>query len=100
MGTQHVAREPAVAGARLDHDERVGIVELVPTPVERSRDARTEERADLRARDEIATGTAGAVPGREEANVGLVQRHLDEPIERDRTFAPDEARDRVGGAPD
>jgi hypothetical protein len=37
------------------------------------------------------------VAGREEAGVGLVQREVDESIERDRTLAPYEARDGVGG---
>jgi hypothetical protein len=39
------------------------------------------------------------VPRREEADAGLVQGQLDEVVERDRTFAPDAALDRVGGAP-
>jgi hypothetical protein len=34
---------------------------------------------------------------REEARARRVQRELYEPVERDRTLAPDEARDRVGG---
>jgi hypothetical protein len=37
------------------------------------------------------------VPGREEADRGLVQRELEESIERDRALAPDEARDGIGG---
>ncbi|MGO9873216.1 MAG: hypothetical protein ACLPVY_05400 [Acidimicrobiia bacterium] len=35
--------------------------------------------------------------GREEADVGLVQRDVDEPVEGDGTLAPDQARDGVGG---
>ena len=35
--------------------------------------------------------------GREEADCGLVQRELEESIERDRALAPDEARDGIGG---
>jgi hypothetical protein len=37
------------------------------------------------------------VTRREEADRGFVQRDLDEPVERDRTLAPDQVRDRVGG---
>ena len=37
-------------------------------------------------------------PGREEAGPRLVQRELDEPVERDRPFAPDQAGDRLGRA--
>jgi hypothetical protein len=65
--------------------------------VERARDARAEQRADLRARDEVAAGAARAVAGLEEARARRVERQLDEPVERDRTLAPDEAGDRVGG---
>jgi len=36
------------------------------------------------------------VTGGEEPGGRLVQRDVDEAIERDRAFAPDEARDRVG----
>jgi hypothetical protein len=34
----------------------------------------------------------------EEPGAGLVERGLDEAIERDRTFAADQGRDGVGGA--
>jgi hypothetical protein len=37
------------------------------------------------------------VTGREEADVGVVQGDVDEPVERDGTFASDQTRDRVGG---
>jgi hypothetical protein len=37
------------------------------------------------------------VAGLEEARARRVERQLDEPVERDRTLAPDEAGDRVGG---
>ena len=89
--------QPAVAGAGLDDHEGIGIAHLLPTTVERAPDTRAEQRADLGARHEVAIGAAGAVTRREEADLGLVERHFDEPIERDRTLAPDEARDRVGG---
>ena len=50
------SREPAVAGAGLDHDERIGLVELVPAPIEGAGDARAEQRTNLGAGDEIAPG--------------------------------------------
>jgi hypothetical protein len=37
------------------------------------------------------------VTGLEETGPGRVERQLDEPVERDRALAPDEAGDRVGG---
>jgi hypothetical protein len=37
------------------------------------------------------------VAGLEEARARFVQRQLDEPVERDRALAPDNAGDRVGG---
>ncbi len=36
-------------------------------------------------------------PDGEEADVGLVQRDVDEPVEGDSALAPDQARDGVGG---
>jgi hypothetical protein len=96
-GTQHVAGEVAGACARLDDDERIGVVERAPAPVERAGDARAEQRSHLGTRDEVATGAAGAAARREESDLGLVQRDLDEAIERDRALAPDQVRDRVGG---
>ena len=68
----------------------------MPTIVECSGHARAEQRADLGARHEVTVGAAGAVTRREEADLGLVEGRFDEPIERDRTLAPDQARDRVG----
>jgi len=97
MRTPDVARQAAVARARLDHDERVGLALRPPVLVERTRDTRAEQRADFGARDEVASGAARAVAGREEPHARLVQRELDEPVERDRTLAPDEAGDCVGG---
>ena len=100
-GTSGAARSTSRAsrplpGAGLDDDERIGLAERVPAPVERARHARAEQRADLGARDEVAAGAARAVTRREEADLGLVERDLDEPVERDRALAADEARDRVG----
>jgi hypothetical protein len=97
-GAQHVAREAAVARAGFDDHERVGVAELVPAAVESARHAGTEQGTDLGARDEVAPRAPGAVARREEADVGLVQRDLDEPVERDRTLTPDQARDRLGRA--
>jgi hypothetical protein len=95
-GALHVTREAAVARTRFDDDERIGVVELVPAPIERPGDARAEERTDLGAGHEVAPGAAGAVPSREETGAGFVQRDFDEPVEGDRTLAPDEARNGVG----
>jgi hypothetical protein len=96
-GALHVARESAVARAGFDDDERVGLLRGAPAPIECARNARAEQRADFRARDEVAPTPARAVPGREEADCGLVQREVEESIERDRALAPDEARDGIGG---
>ena len=93
----HVACEPAVARTRFDDDERVGLLRGAPAPVERTRDARAEQRANFGARDEVASTATRAVPGREESDRRLVQRELHEPVEGDRALASDEARDRVGG---
>jgi hypothetical protein len=95
---QHVTGEPSTTGARFDDHERIRVVELVPAPVERARDAGPEERADLGAGDEVATGPARATAGGEEADLGFVQGDLDEAIERDRALAPYDAPDRGGGA--
>ena len=80
-------------GARLHHDERIGIAELVPPPVERAGDARAEQRTDLGARDEVAAGAPGAVTGREEAGLRVVERGLDEGAERDRPGPVDPFRE-------
>jgi hypothetical protein len=92
----HVAREPTVARAGLDDEERIGLACLVPVAVECTRDARAEQGPDLGAGDEVAAAASRAVTGREEPDRRLVERQLDEAIERDRAFAPDEARDGVG----
>jgi hypothetical protein len=92
-----VTREAPVAGPGLDNDERIGAPEVTPVAVERSRNARTEQRADLGTRDEVAAGAPRAVTHREEPGARLVEREIDEAIERDRTLAPDQARDRFGG---
>ena len=99
VGTRalNVASQAAAARAGFDHDERVGLSERAPVPVERTGNARAEQRADLGAGDEVAAGAARAVPGLEEAGAGCVQRELDETVEGDRALAPDEAGDRVGG---
>jgi hypothetical protein len=99
VGTRalNVASQAAVTRAGFDHHERVGPAECAPLPVERASDARAEQRADLGAGDEVAAGTARAVPGLEEAGAGRVQREVDEPVEGDRALAPDKAGDRVGG---
>ncbi len=99
VGTRalNVASQAAAARAGFDHDERVGLSERAPVPVERAGNTRAEQRADLGAGDEVAAGAARAVPGLEEAGAGCVQRELDEPVEGDRALAPDEAGDRVGG---
>jgi hypothetical protein len=94
---QDVAGELPVPRAGLDHDERIGAAELFPTAVERASDAGSEQRTDLGTGHEVAPGAAGTAPRREEADAGLVQRDVDEPVEGDRAFAPDEARDGVGG---
>ena len=97
-GAQHVAGQSAVAGAGFHDDEGVGRTELAPGAIERAGDARTEQRSDFRAGHEVPTGAPRAVPRREEADIGLVEGQVDEAVERDRTFAPDAALDRVGGA--
>ncbi len=61
LGTQDLAGEAAVPRARFDDEERIGLVERAPAPVEGPRDARAEQRPDLGARDEIAP-RARAVP--------------------------------------
>jgi hypothetical protein len=94
--TQHVAREPPVPRPRFDHHERIGCAEVAPTPVERAPDAGAEQRADFGTGDEVAARAPRAPTRREEADLGLVQRDFDESVERDRTLAPDQARDRVG----
>jgi len=96
-GPQDVPGELSVPRAGLDDDERIGGAHLFPAPVERACRARSEQRTDLGAGDEVAPGAAGAATGREETDVGLVQRDVDEPVEGDGTFAPDQARDGVGG---
>jgi hypothetical protein len=93
----HVTREAAIARAGFDHDERIRLAQRAPLPVEGARNTRAEQRTYLGARDEVATGTPRAVTGFEEPGTRLVQRSLDEPVERDRALAPDQAGDRVGG---
>ena len=54
------ARRPR-PGAGLDHEERIGRAQIVPAAIQRPPDQRAEERADLRAGDEVATGSTGSV---------------------------------------
>jgi len=91
---QNFAREASPTGTGLDHEERVGLLLLTPTAVELARDASAEQWADFGTRDEVASGAARAAAGREEAGRRFVQSKLDEPVERDRALAPDQASDR------
>ena len=61
-GAPDLAREPTVARARLDDEERIGRAERSPRAVERARDARAEQRADLRDGHEVAPGATRAAP--------------------------------------
>src|SRR5690606_25653832 len=63
---QDVASQTTVARAGLHHDERIRLAERAPAPVEITRYARTEERSDFRAREEVAARPARAPTGREE----------------------------------
>jgi hypothetical protein len=87
---QYLTREPAPARTGLDHQERIGRALRLPLAIECARNARAEQRAHLRAGHEIAPGPARAATRREEARRGFVQRDLDEAIERDRAFSPDQ----------
>jgi hypothetical protein len=84
-----VARTAAVAGAGIDHEVRVGRAHPFPCVVERTSHQRAEERADLGARDEVAPAPPCATPSREEPVGRIVERSLDERVERDRPLPVD-----------
>ncbi len=89
FGAQHLAREPARSRTRLDDEERIGRAELLPPAVERTRDARAEQRPDFGAGDEVAARAARTPALCEEAAVDVVERELHEHVERDRPLAMD-----------
>jgi hypothetical protein len=94
---EHVGRKPPSTGTRVDHEVRIGLLQLVPEPVERARDQCAEQRAHLRAGHEVATAPSGSFRTGEEPAVA-VQRGVDERVERNRPFPmdalSDQSRDR------
>ena len=91
--------EQKAARAGLDDKEGIGLLERVPPTIERLTDQGTEDRTDLRARDEVGgltrNAATGAAAGREES-VRSVERGLDEDVERHRSFAPDQPAKELG----
>jgi hypothetical protein len=88
LGSQHVAREAAVARTRFDDEERVGFVERVPQAVDRPSDTFPEQRTDFGAGQEVTPGPPGTAARREEAALA-VEGGFDEAVERDRSLAVD-----------
>src|SRR4029077_17039113 len=91
-GAEHLAGETTIACTGLDDKEGVGLVEGAPQPVERACRTCTEERADLRTGDEVATRAPGAVARGEETALS-VEGDLHEPVEGDRAFPTDQLRE-------
>ena len=104
---EHVAEGAGAAWARrqdragerarprtcLDHREHLGLLQLGPPVVERPGDDGTEQRPDLRAGEEVAAAAGAAARG-VEAPVRVVQRELDDLLERDRAAPAISARTR------
>jgi hypothetical protein len=83
LGIGETDRSGKGSGSRpdLDEDERIRIAEFVPPFVERPRDHRTEQGADLRTCQEIAT-TTGSTAGRVETCGRIVEGPVDKLRER------------------
>jgi hypothetical protein len=94
-GGQHRARERATPGPGLDDTERRRLAEITPPRVDRVREDRAEQRADLGTREEVAPAAGGSVL-RVEAVVLVVQRGVDERGVGDRTVRPYVRREPIG----
>ena len=90
---EHVGGEPSPPGARIDHQERVGLTEVVPPAVDGPRHQRAVQLPDLGAGDEVTPGAPGAARPVEEA-ARPVEREVDERVERDRALTMDALGDQ------